>query len=524
MPLKLFLKLFFRLAGLILLVCVLNMLILTGVNSVRFQAWQEQLPTPLMRWLTAVPEPQAKYHWLPALFDFQALEPGSLTLSPVLKERLLYGHVLTLDSPIGPRVLAAGPMGAVLEMRFNDLYQGVSEATGLIALAHLNAALPAEREAIMDNLAVALGAGIVQIDRADQVPPPEVLSRVIERNIAYYQADSDERGRVLLRLSDGVLVGVTAAAPFNPWAWPVLLLLVLVVVAVLALGLWLFLRRVDHNLRAVESVAVRIARGEMDARVETTDPAMVPRLALAFNSMASHIQRLVGVQREMIHAVSHELRTPVARIRFGVQMIEDCEDGAALQKQLDGIDGDIQELDELIDEILTYARLEQGGPVFSLQERSVTDIVRQVVDEQRLIHSGVAIEAVIPEQAERWAQSDVEPRYLHRAIQNLVGNAARYADSRVRVQCQLDEHTCRVDVEDDGPGIPEQDWEKVFTAFARLDDSRTRTSGGYGLGLSIVRRILYWHGGQAFVNRSSELGGARFSLVWPRKKPDDDEV
>jgi len=87
------------------------------------------------------------------------------------------------------------------------------------------------------------------------------------------------------------------------------------------------------------------------------------------------------------------------------------------------------------------------------------------------------------------------------------------------VNCHLDEDNCRIDVEDDGPGIPEPEWERVFTAFARLDDSRTRTSGGYGLGLSIVRRILYWHGGQAFVGRSDTLGGARFSLVWPRRKP-----
>ena len=257
----------------------------------------------------------------------------------------------------------------------------------------------------------------------------------------------------------------------------------------------------------------------MGARVDAGDSRLVSRLAAAFNGMAEHIQRLVGVQREMIHAVSHELRTPVARIRFGVQMIESANSPEALQKQLDGIDGDIQELDELIDEILTYARLEQGGPVFALQERSVSDIVRQVVSEQQMVRPDHTIEADIDDESERWSLSDVEPRYLHRAVQNLVGNAARYAAGRVKVHCQFDEDNCRIDVEDDGPGIPEEDWEKVFTAFARLDDSRTRTSGGYGLGLSIVRRILYWHGGQAFVSRSDELGGARFSLVWPRKKP-----
>ena len=67
---------------------------------------------------------------------------------------------------------------------------------------------------------------------------------------------------------------------------------------------------------------------------------------------------------------------------------------------------------------------------------------------------------------------------------------------------------------------PKEDWDRVFSAFARLDDSRTRASGGYGLGLSIVRRIMYWHGGRAMVGRSDELGGARFSLIWPRVHTD----
>ena len=109
---------------------------------------------------------------------------------------------------------------------------------------------------------------------------------------------------------------------------------------------------------------------------------------------------------------------------------------------------------------------------------------------------------------------------MHRAIQNLVGNAGRYAKGRVKVRCSVADDICRVDVEDDGPGIPEEDWDRVFSAFARLDDSRTRASGGYGLGLSIVRRIMYWHGGRAMVGRSDELGGARFSLIWPRVHTD----
>lgn len=521
MPLKFFLKLYTCLIVLTALVLILCLVLFWGVNSVRSQSWQERFPEPMMRWLASVPAPAAHYPWLGSFYDFRVIRPDAL--APVVQERLAYGQVVALASTLGPEILVQNTDDTVLKLRFREVYRDVAEATALIVRGHLSALLPQERDAAIERLSNAFSVQLALLSEAESLPESDVLERVSERGLSYYQASQDSAAKVLIRLDDGALARLQMPPPFNPRAWPVMLLLVLVAGGALAGALLLLLRGVDHNLRAVESVAVRIARGEMDARVETGESQLVSRLAAAFNSMAEHIQRLVGVQREMIHAVSHELRTPVARIRFGVQMIEDCDNAADLQKQLDGIDGDIQELDELIDEILTYARLEQGGPVFALHESSVIDIVRQVVSEQRLIHTKVAIDAVVPAEAEAWALSDVEPRYLHRAIQNLVGNAARYANDQVRVTCQLDEHTCRVDVEDDGSGIPEEDWEKVFTAFARLDDSRTRTSGGYGLGLSIVRRILYWHGGQAFVARSDELGGARFSLVWPRKKAEERE-
>jgi len=186
------------------------------------------------------------------------------------------------------------------------------------------------------------------------------------------------------------------------------------------------------------------------------------------------------------------------------------------------MDADIQELDELIDEILTYARLEEGGPLLDFQGIDISDIVAQVVNERRPVNRAIEVrqmpcrnlhgELVSADQ-----RVDAEPRYLHRAVQNLVGNAVRYASSCVEVRCVVDIETCRIDVEDDGPGIPEAEWSRVFTPFARLDDSRTRASGGYGLGLSIVQRIMYWHGGRAIIGHSM-LGGAKFSLVWPAKQ------
>ncbi|KAA1172034.1 two-component sensor histidine kinase [Marinobacter salinexigens] len=519
MPLKLFLNLYLRLAGLTGLVIVLCIGLFQGIDSVRSQVWQEQFPEPLMRWLAASPVPEERYHWMAPLYDFTISDARQLELSPIARERLGYGQVVALNNSAGTRLLVLGANGEVLELRVDQLYRDISEAVALIVRWHLTMASVDDRDEVVRSLSDALQVGIRPVEDASSLPSAEVLERVADSSMVFFQ--DDDAGHVMIRLSSGELLQVDMPPAYAPWAWQVVFLLLSVVGAVLAVTLFLAVREIDGNLRTVESVAVRIARGELGARVEGGDSSLVSRLAKSFNGMAEHIQRLVQVQREMIHAVSHELRTPVARIRFGVQMIEECQDKAGLQKQLDGIDGDIQELDELIDEILTYARLEQGGPVFSLQEGSVTDLVRQVVSEQQLIRPALTIDSQIDEGSEQWALSDIEPRYIHRAIQNLVGNAGRYASSRVLVHCHIDEDNCRVDVEDDGPGIPEADWEKVFTAFARLDDSRTRTSGGYGLGLSIVRRILYWHGGQAFVSKSPSLGGARFSLVWPRKKADD---
>ncbi len=521
MPLMFFLKLYARFAGLVLLVLIVCVALFVGINSVRSQFWHERFPEPLMRWLQSDPDAAQRYHWLPSLYDFQVASPEALALTPVAMERLGYDQIVTLTSPAGHRVLAAAPDGQVLQLQFDDAYQEVAEATALIVRWHLATTSAEERKGMAAQMAKALAVEISSVGQAVQLPSDEVLERVADDGMVFYQQGPRDMGHVLVKLEDGELFRIAMPPPFSVWAWPVVLLLAAVVGGVLAVAVFLGVRAVDGNLRKVESVAIRIARGEMGARVETGSGTLVSRLGASFNGMAEHIQRLVQVQREMIHAVSHELRTPVARIRFGVQMLEDCQDQDRLNKQLEGIDGDIQELDELIDEILTYARLEQGGPVFSLQEASVTNLVRQVVSEQQLIRPALEITADIEPSSEQWAVADVEPRYIHRAIQNLVGNAGRYAAGRVLVRCHIDEDNCRIDVEDDGPGVPEADWEKVFTAFARLDDSRTRTSGGYGLGLSIVRRILYWHGGQAFVGRSSSLGGARFSLVWPRKKPID---
>ena len=369
-----------------------------------------------------------------------------------------------------------------------------------------------EIESLENNLNVKLGL----LTPEDSLTSSFLLEE-LARN-GYVKVSVQDEVTLYLKLSSGSVFRIKLPESYSVFSLPVVVFLLLCLILSITLLALSLVQRFDRRIRSIETAASRISRGELDARVTSAgEEDAVSRLGRSFNSMADHIQRLMYVQKEMIHAVSHELRTPVARIRFGVQMIEDCQTPESVQKQVKGIDGDIQELDELIDEILTYARLEQGGPVLAFQQADVAAIVSQVVAEQSSDKPEIEITAEYRNDSDIWKESEIEARYIHRSIQNLVGNAKRYADSRVKVICSFDAETCRIDVEDDGSGIPEDQWESVFTPFSRLDDSRTRSSGGYGLGLSIVRRILYWHGGQAFLGRSS-MGGAKFSLVWPRKQ------
>lgn len=308
----------------------------------------------------------------------------------------------------------------------------------------------------------------------------------------------------------------------NPYPTELLVLIGALGLTLTGLILYLLVRRLERRLLGLESAASRLALGQLDARAPTQGADSVGRLASTFNAMAEQLQRLLNVQREMVRAVSHELRTPVARLRFGLEMIADAHSDEARRKYMDGMDGDIQELDKLVDEMLVYARLEQGSPELNYQRVDLAALIDQVIGELAPLRATVRVERGPSRDApDGGALVEAEPRYLHRALQNLLSNAMRHAESRVRLSYRIGHKRCRIDVEDDGPGVPEEAWERVFTPFLRLDDSRTRASGGHGLGLSIVRRIIYWHVGRAHVGRSASLGGALFSLVWPRVQPSE---
>ena len=525
---SIFLRIYGGLLFSLVLVSVLSGITITIVSGVHLSDYRESVARGTFRVMSETlaelpPETrdESLAEWGRQLdIPFSLVPAGSIELQSKEQEKLDNNFVIVemldesralVTSKVSDKLLLQGTVTNLSEQMVNGT---------LSMLRNRLSELPQDqRVAKLEWLATnsfSYPVSLVSMDAADLQPVQE--EQLMDGSIIMLLDDQRESIVLYARLPDSqLLIKVGPLALLNSYPFKLLLTIGLFVLVSLSLAIYILVRGMEKRLRKLERAATRYSRGDFDVRVPVGGTDSIGRLAAAFNAMASHIQRLLSLQKEMIRGVSHELRTPVARLRFGLDLIADAETREEREAQLEGMDKDIEELDKLVDEFLTYANLEQAAPALELKRHDVDKVVAQVVSESMRQQDRVAIEHSNCNVLDPRRFVEVDRRYLHRAVQNLVGNACRYAESQVQVRFSSTQDTCRIDVDDDGPGIPEEQWERVFSAFSRLDDSRTRNTGGYGLGLSIVRRIMYWHKGRAMVSHSP-LGGARFSLVWPRKQ------
>jgi two-component system sensor histidine kinase RstB len=298
---------------------------------------------------------------------------------------------------------------------------------------------------------------------------------------------------------------------FDPLPFQHLVIACVIALFFITLGAYWVIHSFEIKVVSLGATVQRLREGDLTARADVSGSDEIGRLAETLNQMTAHIKRLLDSQRELTQAVSHELRTPLARLRFGMEMMAGSPDEEDRFQQLELLDEDINQLNQLIDEILTYATLQQSRPQLSFEPLDMTALMERIQRETDALRKPAKLTVVVDDDL---VIQSVE-RYAHRVIQNLVGNALRYADHDVRATLRRDGDYVVLWVEDDGPGIPEAHRERIFEPFTRLDDSRTRSTGGYGLGLSIVSRIVHWFEGTIHVDQSHQLGGARFIMRWP---------
>lgn len=273
----------------------------------------------------------------------------------------------------------------------------------------------------------------------------------------------------------------------------------------LAFPVFIWMRPHWQDMLKLESAAQRFGEGHLTERIHFDSGSSFDRLGIAFNQMADNINALIASKKQLIDGIAHELRTPLVRLRYRLEMSENLS-GAESQ----ALNRDIGQLEALIEELLTYARLDRPQTELHLStpdlpvwlQTHINDV--QSVNPQRKL-----LTAITP-----GAYGALDMRLMERVLDNLMNNAMRYSETTLRIGLDLQGSQAILCVEDDGPGIEPAECEKVFEPFVRLDPSRDRATGGCGLGLAIVRSIAQAMGGSVRCE-ASELGGARFVFSWP---------
>jgi signal transduction histidine kinase len=292
----------------------------------------------------------------------------------------------------------------------------------------------------------------------------------------------------------------------------------------LGFGLLIFLaiRPLWNDLVAIRATAERLACGDLTARAPEPRSLLLNPLSAGLNSMAERLQRQMKAHQTLSHAVAHELRTPIARLRFGLTMFDEADSDEERLKYRQGMEHDMQELDDLVNASMSYAQLDQGEIVL---QREHTAIYEWFADLLELIQP-LASPNIVLRMACPYDDAEFDRNLMYIATRNLLVNAVRYARSSVRLRVEKQDGWLTIAVDDDGPGVPLDERERVFDPFHRVDNSRDRNTGSYGLGLSFVKLIAEQHGGSVYVTDSPE-GGARFVLGIPAQIeteiPDDDE-
>lgn len=269
-----------------------------------------------------------------------------------------------------------------------------------------------------------------------------------------------------------------------------------------------------QGLQNLSRVADEFGNGKLSVRANIRKSASIYPLAEHINRMASRIQSLLGAQQHLLHSVSHELRTPIARLEFGLELLrkaaQDPKIISTIEPRIDAMQEDLTELNSLVSELLDMLKLDQQEQarmlpfeLASALQTCLTGLSYELAQHEVIIHLANDEMIIVGEQ-----------RLLMRAIGNLLKNAAKYSKRQILISSQYTTNGIAIVVEDDGPGIPEVEHERIFEPFYRLDRSRDRATGGFGLGLAIVRRVLQQHGGNISVGRST-LGGASFVLHLP---------
>ncbi len=362
-------------------------------------------------------------------------------------------------------------------------------------LARTNAA---EVQATLDRIAARLTGPVAVYDdhgalvahTGTPTPPPPTAEEL--REIAA-NGDSVEDNRLVAHTPTGFTV-VHQSPTLAIFTTKTVALWSAALALILA-GALLFARSLARPLGRLGNAARKFGAGETAARARLERNDELGDVGQAFDVMADRIEHLLRAQRDLVSDVSHELRTPLSRLRVALEIAAD--DPAAAADTLREIQADLDELETLVDDVLTAGRLDAGAPgALAVRRRAirVADLAQTSANRFAQLHAGRRLHLQLDDPEATLA---CDPVLLRRAVDNLLDNAAKYSEPATEVDLTVRkaDDVVEVVVADHGVGMNDDELAHAFTPFWRADASRTRGTGGVGLGLTLVRRIARAHDG-----------------------------
>jgi len=276
----------------------------------------------------------------------------------------------------------------------------------------------------------------------------------------------------------------------------------------LLLILFIWLYPLIKHLRQLGITAKAFGEGHLEQRILIDKTSYIANIEVEFNKMAQRIETLINDNQLLGNAVSHDLRTPLARLRFGIEALEETKNPSLREKYQKHISRDIDEMEKLVAVLLNYARLEQAMVAIDKREVALQDVITDCIN--AITPKGITIE-FIPEDRIT-IMADIN--YLSMLINNLLSNATQYANKKICIKVVSIDNSYKLIVADDGQGIDETKRQEILKPFTRGDNIEGKQ--GFGMGLAIVSRIAQWHDATVNIDKCAELGGAEFSITFDK--------
>lgn len=294
----------------------------------------------------------------------------------------------------------------------------------------------------------------------------------------------------------------------SPW-------LMSVIVMCVAFPILFFLSwRITRPVKELRLAANAIALGDLktNPKIEKQGIKELRDVGRSFNQMVTALQDLNQYQQRLLADISHELKTPLARLQLAVAIIRRRNGESS---EIDRIENEIQKLNTMILDLLSLSR-QQVNSHLARAKFPVQQIWFDILEDAKfeMNENGLALEIHnhIPPSERYYINGNCQ--LLSSAVENVIRNAKKYAETRVSVVLTIHKKNLVIDIEDDGPGVPESEYEQIFRPFYRVDEARARQTGGTGLGLAIVLNAVQQHKGTVVASKAS-IGGLRVEIVLP---------